>query len=67
MLYNISVSDKELETIILGLKEREGRMFKDSEAYMYQGNRAAQMDCIREWHAAEHLRERLEKMQTKTN
>ena len=58
---SIEVSDKELEVIILGLREREDRMFKDAETYKNQGNKLAQMDCIHEWKTAQNLRERLEK------
>ena len=58
---SIEVSDKELEVLILGLREREDRMFKDAETYKNQGNKLAQMDCIQEWHIAQDIRERLEK------
>ena len=62
---SIEFSEKELEAIILGLKEREDRMYKDSVLYRDQDNKLAQMDCIEEWRIAQHLRERLEKITTK--
>ena len=58
---SIEFSDKELEVIIAGLRQREDRMFKDAQAYRDQDNKLAQMDCIEEMHLAQHLRERLEK------
>jgi hypothetical protein len=57
---SIEVSDKELEVIIAGLRERETRMYSDSVLYRDQGNKLAQMDCIEEMHIAQHLRERLQ-------
>lgn len=57
---SIEFSEKELEAIILGLKEREDRMFRDAELYKKQDNKLAQMDCIQEWRIAQHLRERLQ-------
>ena len=57
---SIEVSDKELEVIILGLRERENIMFNQSLIYKNQGNKVAQMDCIQEWHIARDIRERLE-------
>lgn len=57
---SIEFSEKELEVIILGLKEREDRMFRDAEIYKNQGNKLAQMDCIEEMRIAQHLRERLQ-------
>ena len=59
-MITIDLSNKELETIIAGLREREDRMFKDSVLYRGQGNKLAQMDCIEEWRIAQHLRERLQ-------
>ena len=59
-MINIDFSKKELEAIIAGLRERENRMYKDSELYRDQGNKLAQMDCIEEMHIAEHLRKRLQ-------
>lgn len=59
-MITIDLSNKELETIIAGLREREDRMFKDSVQYRGQGNKLAQMDCIEEWRIAQHLRERLQ-------
>jgi hypothetical protein len=58
-------SEKELETIILGLKEREDRMFRDAQEYKKQDNKAAQFDCIHEMHIAQHLRERLQQIKNK--
>lgn len=57
---SIDFTEKELEVIILGLKEREDRMFRDAEEYKKQDNKLAQFDCIHEMHTAQHLRERLE-------
>lgn len=59
---SIEFSERELEVIILGLKEREDRMFRDAEEYKKQENKPAQFDCIHEMHTAQHLRERLEKI-----
>ena len=49
---SIEFTEKELEVIILGLKEREDRMFRDAELYKNQGNKLAQMDCLQEMHIA---------------
>jgi len=57
---SIEFSEKELETLIAGLRERENRMYIDSELYRDQGNKMAQMDCLDEMHIAEHLRGRLQ-------
>lgn len=62
---SIEFSEKELEAIINGLKEREDRMFRDAEIYKNQDNKPAQFDCIHEMHTAQHLRERLEKITKK--
>lgn len=62
---SIEFSEKELEVVILGLKEREDRMFRDAEIYKNQGNKLAQMDCIEEWRIAQHLRERLQEIKNK--
>lgn len=59
-MITIDFSNKELETIIAGLRERGTRMYRDSELYRDQGNRLAQMDCLNEMYTAEKLRERLE-------
>ena len=59
---SIEFSEKELETIISGLREREDRMFRDAQEYKKQDNKPAQFDCIHEMHTAQHLRERLEKI-----
>jgi hypothetical protein len=64
-MITIDFSNKELETLIAGLKEREDRMYSDSVLYRDQDNKLAQMDCIQEWRIAQHLRERLEKITTK--
>lgn len=60
-MHSIEVSDKEFEVIIMALRGREDRMFRDGEIYKSQGNKIAQFDCIHEMHTAQHLRERLEK------
>jgi hypothetical protein len=59
-MITIDLSNKELETIIAGLRERENRMYGDSVLYRDQDNKLAQMDCIQEMHIAQHLRERLQ-------
>lgn len=59
-MVNIELSEKELEVIILGLREREDRMFRDALEYSKQDNKPAQMDCIQEMHIAQHLKERLQ-------
>lgn len=59
-MITIDFSNKELETIIAGLWDRENRMYSDSVLYRDQGNKQAQMDCIEEMHIAQHLRERLQ-------
>ena len=56
----INFSEKELETLIQSLRERESIMYNQSLIYRNQGNKPAQMDCIEEMHIAQHLRERLE-------
>lgn len=61
-MVTIECSEKELEAIILGLREREDRMFRDAQEYKKQNNKVAQFDCIHEMHIATHLRERLEKI-----
>ena len=61
-MITIDFSNKELEAIIAGLRERENRMYSDSVLYRDQGNKLAQMDCIEEWRIAQHLRERLESL-----
>lgn len=59
-MITIDFSNKELETIIAGLWERENRMYSDSVLYRDQGNKLAQMDCIEEMHIAQYLRKRLQ-------
>jgi hypothetical protein len=61
-MVTIECSEKELDIIILSLRERENIMFNQSLIYKNQGNKLAQMDCIEEWRIAQHLRERLEKI-----
>lgn len=61
-MITIDFSNKELETLIAGLREREDRMYSDSVQYRDQDNKLAQMDCIQEMHIAQHLRERLESL-----
>ena len=55
-MFDINFSEKELETVILGLQEREDRMYRDSEEYKKQGNKLAQMDCLNEMKTARSLR-----------
>lgn len=62
---SIEFSEKELETIIEGLRERETRMYRDSELYRDQGNKIAQMDCLDEMHIAEYTRRRLQAIKNK--
>ena len=64
-MISVELSQKELETIIAGLKERENRMYKDSELYRDQGNKMAQMDCLDEMHIAEYTRRRLQALKNK--
>ena len=64
-MFDINFSEKELETLILGLQEREDRMYRDSEEYKKQENKVAQMDCLNEMKTARSLRQRLEKITTK--
>lgn len=59
-MITIDLSNKELETIIAGLRERENRMYSDSVLYRDQGNKIAQMDCLDEMHIAEYTRRRLQ-------
>ena len=61
-MFNINLTRRDLEIIILGLKEREDRMFRDSEEYKKQDNKPAQFDCIHEMQNAKHLRERLKSL-----
>lgn len=64
-MISIDLSEKELEAVIAGLRERESRMYRDSELYRDQGNKMAQMDCLHEMHTAEHLRIRLQEIKNK--
>lgn len=64
-MIEINFSQKELETLIQSLRERESIMHNQSLIYQNQGNKLAQMDCVQEWRIAQHLRERLEKITTK--
>jgi NAD kinase len=59
-MITIDLTQKELETVISGLRERENRMFLDAETYKNQGNKEAQMDCLDEMHIAEYTRRRLQ-------
>ena len=59
-MITVDFSNKELETLIASLREREDRMFRDAEIYKKQDNKPAQFDCIHEMHTAQHLRERLQ-------
>lgn len=59
-MIEINFSQKELETLIQSLRERESIMYNQSLIYRNQDNKLAQMDCIEEWRIAQHLRERLE-------
>lgn len=61
-MITIDFSNKELETLIQSLRERESIMFNQSLIYKNQDNKLAQMDCIQEWRIAQHLRERLESL-----
>ena len=61
-MITVNLSEKELETIIAGLREREDRMFRDAQEYKNQGNKLAQMDCIQEWRIAEDIRKRLQEL-----
>lgn len=64
-MITIDFSNKELETLIAGLRERETRMYNDSVQYRDQDNKLAQFDCIHEMHTAQHLRERLQIIKNK--
>ncbi len=64
-MISVELSQKELETIIAGLREREDRMFRDAEEYKKQENKLAQFDCIHEMHTAINLRERLQEIKNK--
>ena len=66
-MISVELSQKELETIIAGLRERENRMFNDSELYKDQGNKIAQMDCLDEMHIAEYTRRRLQQIKNQQN
>ena len=59
-MIEINFSEKELETLIQSLRERESIMYNQSLIYRNQGNKLAQMDCIEEMRIAQHLRERLQ-------
>ena len=63
-MYSFYFSDAEIEVLSNSLREREDRMLRDAETYKKQGNKVAQMDCLNEWHATQHLRERLERIKT---
>jgi hypothetical protein len=62
---SIEFSEKELETLIQSLRERESIMYNQSLIYRNQGNKLAQMDCIEEMRIAQHLRERLQEIKNK--
>ena len=64
-MISVELSQKELEAVIAGLRERENRMYRDSELYRDQGNKMAQMDCLHEMHTAEHIRKRLQEIKNK--
>lgn len=59
-MIEINFSEKELETLIQSLRERESIMYNQSLIYRNQDNKLAQMDCIEEMRIARNLRERLE-------
>ena len=59
-MFRVYFTERDLEIVIAGLREREDRMFRDAEEYKRQDNKPAQFDCIHEMHTAQHLRERLE-------
>ena len=61
-MFSVYFTERDLDTIIAGLREREDRMFRDAQEYKKQDNKPAQFDCIHEMHTAQHLRERLEKL-----
>lgn len=61
-MIEISFSQKELESIIAGLREREDRMYSDSLGYRDNNNKVAQLDCLNEMKIARTLRERLESL-----
>lgn len=63
MYKNIEFSEKELNIIILGLQEREDRMFRDSEECKKWGNKIGQMDCLSEFKMARELRRKLEEIE----
>lgn len=64
-MIEINFSEKELETLIQSLRERESIMYNQSLIYRNQGNKLAQMDCIEEMRIAQHLRERLQEFKNK--
>ena len=59
-MFRVYFTERDLETVIAGLREREDRMSRDAQEYKRQDNKPAQFDCIHEMHTAQHLRERLE-------
>lgn len=59
-MITIDLSNKELETLIAGLREREDKMYSYSLTYRDDGNKVAQMDCLAEMKNARQLRERLQ-------
>lgn len=61
-MFSVYLTERDLDTIIAGLREREDRMFRDAQEYKKQDNKPAQFDCIHEMHTAQHLKERLEKL-----
>ena len=61
-MIEISFSQKELESVIAGLREREDRMYSDSLGYRDNNNKVAQLDCLNEMKIARTLRERLESL-----
>ena len=61
-MIEISFSQKELESIIAGLRQREDAMYSDSIKYRDNNNKVAQLDCLNEMKMARTLRERLESL-----
>ena len=61
-MITVELSQKELETIIAGLRQREDAMYSDSVKYRDSDNKVAQLDCLNEMKIARTLRERLESL-----
>ena len=55
----LNFTKEDIIVILESLRNRENLMFQQAEAYKNAGNKEAQMDCLKEWHLAEAVKEKL--------